>query len=67
MAKLYWRVKKNGKWTWRSVKGSLRGEDLIRIAKEAEQEANSWADLECFDTGCKCEACLELQHLEEEE
>ncbi len=40
MAKLYWRVKKNGKWTFRSVKvkGSLRAEDLIRIAKEAEEE-----------------------------
>ena len=27
----------------------------------------NWYDQECFDTGCKCEGCLELQHLEEEE
>lgn len=31
MAKLYWRVKKKGKWTWTSavVRGHYEGPDLV--------------------------------------
>ncbi len=30
MAKLYWRVKVNGKWTWRPANVSLHDSDGIR-------------------------------------
>lgn len=29
--------------------------------------SDCWSELECLDTGCKCQGCLELACLEEEE
>lgn len=31
MAKLYWRIKKNGKWTWKAAKDSI---DKRKLEKE---------------------------------
>jgi len=31
MAKLYWRVKKDGKWTWRPAESFDRGADYVWV------------------------------------
>jgi len=39
MAKLYWRVKRNGKWTWRPAKVSWKLDDpTIEVYKLEEEE-----------------------------
>lgn len=36
MAKLYWRVKKDGRWTWRPAVSYDRGPDFIWVRKLQE-------------------------------
>ena len=38
MAKLYWRVKLNGKWTWRPARVSGRRDDLFFVRELEEEE-----------------------------
>lgn len=43
MAKLYWRIKKNGKWTWKPVRGNWMtskeiASDLIFYSKAFDPE-----------------------------
>ncbi len=41
MAKLYWRVKKNGKWTWKSAKiieAAFPGEKFTAVHDLEEEE-----------------------------
>ncbi len=42
MAKLYWRVKKDGKWTWAAVQGYERYDAISQlwesIANDVEEE-----------------------------
>jgi len=37
MAKLYWRLKKNGKWTWRAAE-AIYEEDIILVEPLEEEE-----------------------------
>jgi len=41
MAKLYWRVKRDGKWTWRAAKidnvfGTMNGAQYVVVMEEEE-------------------------------
>ena len=37
-AKLYWRIKKNGKWTWKPAKTSGSGKYVAQVLEYTEEE-----------------------------
>jgi hypothetical protein len=41
--------------------------DILRLVFTEGGGRMNWAEQECLDSGCKCEGCLELAHLKEEE
>ncbi len=38
MAKLYWRVKINNKWTWRPADVASQDDSFVRVSKESMYE-----------------------------